>query len=181
MLNSSCFASLVNATVVVADVSDLALSSSLVSITLSLASTCDFRNRPIKEQRYQLFILRDADPHGYNIARTLAGETARMPEHSVEVIDLGFKLEEAIKLGLLTETFTRKNALPSGLKLNDLERAYFTGTPSGKSWICERVELNALRPSQRLEYAERKLKEHGATAKIIPPVPVLTQTARTEA
>ena len=135
-----------------------------------------------KEQHYQLFVLHDADPHGYNIARTLAEETARMPEHSVEVIDLGFMLEEALDMGLLTETFTRKNALPSGLRLNDIERTYFSGVPSGrKSWICERVELNALRPSQRLEYVERKLKEHGATAKVIPPVPVLTQAAREQA
>ena len=135
-----------------------------------------------KEQHYQLFVLHDADPHGYNIARTLAEETARMPEHSVEVIDLGFRLEEALELGLLTETFTRKNALPSGLKLNDAERVRFSGTPKGKkSWICQRVELNALRPSQRLEYVERKLKEHGATAKVIPPTPVLTQAAREQA
>ena len=69
-----------------------------------------------KEQHYQLFVLHDADPHGYNIARTLAEETARMPEHSVEIIDLGFKLEEALELGLLTETFTRKIALTEWLK-----------------------------------------------------------------
>lgn len=134
-----------------------------------------------KEQHYQLFVLHDADPHGYNIARTLAEETERMPEHSVEVIDLGFKLEEALEMGLLTETFTRKNALPSGLKLSARELAYFTGTRSGNSWICERVELNALRPSQRLEYVERKLKEHGATAKVIPPAHILTETAQVQA
>ncbi len=28
---------------------------------------------------YQLFVLHDADPDGYNIARTLREETARMP------------------------------------------------------------------------------------------------------
>jgi hypothetical protein len=135
-----------------------------------------------KEQSYQLFVLHDADPHGYNIARTLAEETRRMPGYSVEVIDFGFKLEEALDMGLLTESFTRKNALPSGLKLSEKERKHFEGRPAGpKSWICERVELNALRPSQRLEYVEAKLKEHGATAKVIPPASVVTEAAEDEA
>lgn len=134
-----------------------------------------------EKQSYQLFVLHDADPHGYNIARTLAEETKRMPGYSVEVIDLGFRLEEALDIGLLTETFTRKNALPSGSKLSVKEFAYFTGRPSSKSWICERVELNALRPSQRLEYVEAKLKEHGATAKVIPPAGVIAQAAQAKA
>lgn len=41
-----------------------------------------------KEQGAQLFVLHDADPHGYNIARTLREETRRMPGYQVEVIDL---------------------------------------------------------------------------------------------
>ncbi len=137
-----------------------------------------------KEQSYQLFVLHDADPHGYNIARTLAEETRRMPGYAVEVIDLGFKLEEALELGLLTEQFTRKNALPRGLKLTELEREYFEGRPSGhsgKSWVCQRVELNALRPSQRFQYVEAKLIEHGAAAKVIPPAEVITRAAKEEA
>jgi DNA topoisomerase VI subunit B len=135
-----------------------------------------------KEQNYQLFVLHDADPYGYNIARTLAEETRRMPGYSVEVIGLGFKLEEALEMGLPTETFVRKTALPRSLKLTETERKHFEGRRSGhKSWICERVELNALRPSQRLEYVEAKLNEHGATAKVIPPASVVTKAAEAEA
>lgn len=80
-----------------------------------------------------MFALHDADPHGYNIARTLAEETKRILGYPVKVIDLGFKLEEALDMGRLTETFTHKNALPSGLKLSAKEFAYFSGRPSGKS------------------------------------------------
>lgn len=135
-----------------------------------------------ENQSYQVFVLHDADPHGYNIARTLAEETRRMPGHSVEVIDLGLKLEEALELGLLTEQFTRKNALPKGLKLTPVEHDYFGGRwASGKSWSCRRVELNALTPGQRLKYVEAKLVEHGATAKVIPPIDVLRQTAEEDA
>ena len=42
-----------------------------------------------KGQHYQLFVLHDADPDGYNIARTLREETRRMPGYAVEIIDLG--------------------------------------------------------------------------------------------
>jgi len=41
-----------------------------------------------RKGQYRLFVLHDADPHGYNIARTLAEETRRMPRYSVDVTDL---------------------------------------------------------------------------------------------
>ncbi len=121
-------------------------------------------------ESHQLFVLHDADPAGYNIALTLAEETQRMPSHRVEVIDLGFKLQEALDMGLQTETFTREADLPSRLQLTDLERDYFVGKRvSEKAWRCQRVELNAMTAPQTIEYIERKLQEHGATGKVIPP------------
>jgi len=36
------------------------------------------------------------------------------------------------------------------------------------SWICKRVELNDLSSPQLVEYVEEKLREHGATEKVIP-------------
>src|SRR5262249_26914699 len=80
-----------------------------------------------RHEQYQLFVLHDADPHGYNIARTLQDETARMPGYHVDVIDLGLRLEDGLARGLQIEEFTRKKALPSGLTLTDREREYFTG------------------------------------------------------
>lgn len=136
-----------------------------------------------KGQDYQLFVLHDADPHGYNIARTLREETARMPGYSVDVVDLGLKLEEALGMDLAVEEFTRSRTLPLGLKpeLGEVERQYFEGRQVGqKSWICRRVELNAMTAPQLVEYIERKLEEAGVRGKVIPSeeeLPGLTEEA----
>jgi hypothetical protein len=47
---------------------------------------------------YQLFVLHDADPYGYNIARTLREATKRMPGYNVDVKDIGLTIEEALGL-----------------------------------------------------------------------------------
>jgi DNA topoisomerase VI subunit B len=127
-----------------------------------------------KIKDYQLFVLHDADPFGYNIARTLREETTRMPGHHAQVIDLGLKLGEALEMGLSAENFTRKKALPQGLMLTDLEREYFRGrqTPS-RSWIARRVELNALTAPDLVAFVERKLQEAGVRGKVIPADDVL--------
>lgn len=123
------------------------------------------------DRDYQLFVLHDADPHGYNIARTLREETARMPGYSVDVIDLGLGLEEALDMGLQEEEFTRKKKLPESLlpRLSETEFAYFKGRPAGpKSWICKRIELNAMTSPQLVEYIERKLEEAESRGKVVP-------------
>jgi hypothetical protein len=43
--------------------------------------------------KYQLFVIHDADPWGYNIARTLREETRRMPGYEVDVRDIGLMLQ----------------------------------------------------------------------------------------
>ena len=132
-----------------------------------------------KNQGYQLFVLHDADPYGYNIARTLREETRRMPGYQVEVIDLGLHLQEALDLGLPTEKFTRKNDLPWGLHLTEIEEEYFKGKPHGrKSWICQRVELNAFTAPALVHYIEAKLEAAGALGKVIPPEDDLVPQAR---
>src|SRR2546430_1357119 len=64
-----------------------------------------------KDQHYQIFVLHDADWHGYTIARALREETRRMPDYHVDdVIDVGLFYEEAVRavedggLGLQTES-----------------------------------------------------------------------------
>ena len=132
-----------------------------------------------KGQEYQIFVLHDADPFGYNIARTLAEETARMPGHEVQVIDLGLFLGEALDLGLSAELFTRKKAIPQGLRLDDLEEEYFEGRQAGKkSWVCRRVELNALTNPNLIAYTEAGLQKNGVRGKVIPPEPVLADRLR---
>lgn len=122
-----------------------------------------------KRTDYMLFVLHDADPFGYNIARTLREETDRMPGYHVDVVDLGLGLEEALNMGLQLEKFTRKKALPSELDLNDIERQHFEGRQTGnKVWEASRIELNAILPRDRAAYVERKLAEHNAMAKVTP-------------
>jgi hypothetical protein len=131
---------------------------------------------------YQLLVLHDADPHGYSIARTLREETARMPGYSVDVIDIGLKLEDALDMGKRPETFTRKSRLDEKTEatLTDLEREHFVGEErmdgNGKPyWIAHRVELNDLSSPQLVEYVEGKLEEHAALGKVIPPDAALVQ------
>jgi len=129
-----------------------------------------------RRERYQLFVLHDADAHGYNIARTLQEETARMPGYHVDVIDLGLQLADGLARGLQVEEFTRKKALPSGLTLTDLEREYFMGRPATeKSWIARRIELNAFTAPALVAFIEEQLEQVGVTGKVIPPSEVLAQ------
>lgn len=139
--------------------------------------------------RMKVLCFNDADPYGYNIARTLSQATGAH-RFEIEVIDAGLHLEEALAMGLATETFTRKNALPKGLKLTEVERDYFTGTPrrvigkNGKPKThyvnCRRVELNALsaNPAAFVTWVEAKLVQHGVASKLIPPKKVIEQRGR---
>jgi hypothetical protein len=77
---------------------------------------------------------------------------------------------------LWVEKFTRMKALPEGLVLTDLEKEYFEGEKaSRKSWICGRIELNALTAPALVEYIEHKLVRAGAADKVIPPGDELPQ------
>jgi DNA topoisomerase VI subunit B len=124
-----------------------------------------------KNQSYKIFVLHDADPDGYNICRTLAEETARMPGYKVDIHDMGLSIDYALSIGLPVETFVRKKALPSKLALSGIALERFTGTKvnrSEKMFKCERVELNAFTSVQIIEYIESKLIEFGITEKVIP-------------
>ncbi len=124
------------------------------------------------EGECQLFVLHDADPSGYEIARTLREETRRMPGYSVSVFDLGLRVEDALGMGLEPEEFTRQKALPAPLLdvLTEAERAFFMGRQVGsKAWIAQRVELNAMSAPQLIGYIEDRLQSAGAAGKVLPP------------
>jgi len=122
-----------------------------------------------RDQQYQVFVLHDADADGYNIARTLAEETRRMPGYQVDVIDLGLRLADARALDLEFEQFTRKKALPRDLDLTPDELATFTGVRTAKdTWVAQRVELNAMAAPQLVAHIERTLAEAGAIGKVLP-------------
>lgn len=137
---------------------------------------------------FQLFVLHDADPAGYMIAKTISENTPRMPNYSVDVIDLGLKVAQAVERELPTERFTRKNRLPDWMpdRLDEQETEWFVGHlltqpwDSNKQWEGTRVELNALGSSGLIDLIETELEVHGATAKVIPPHSNVRAAARDE-
>lgn len=144
-----------------------------------------FARAEAADTEIKLLVLHDADDAGYSIARTMAEETARMPDYRVEVIDLGLTVADAIRLGLQTEKYTRRKELHWWMpeRLTEQEMAWFGGrrlTPSWQQraqWECTRVELNALGPGL-VAYIEEGLQRHGATAKVIPPQDHITSRAK---
>jgi hypothetical protein len=131
------------------------------------SEACRMLFQSAHQGEYQLFVLHDADPWGYNIARTLREETSRMPGYKVVVEDLGLTLEHALDMRLQTEEFTRTKAIPQALELTKLEREYFVGRQAtSKSWICRRVELNALTCPELIAYIERRLGECHAIGEV---------------
>lgn len=132
---------------------------------------------------YRLFVLHDADPDGYSIARTIAEETERMPGYSVDVTDLGLTVADTVRLGIPPESFTRNKALPWWMpgRLDERETEWFGGTLISRSWEkrqweCERAELNAFTPSGLIAYIEEGLDRYGVK-KVTPPQDVLDEQA----
>jgi len=128
--------------------------------------------------------LHDADPYGYNIVRRLRDLT-RLQRSTINIIDFGMSLEEALELGLDTEEFIRDRELPQGLEFNEIERRYFEGVPCGwkkgrRLYRCQRVELNALAsdPERFIQFVERKLAQHDGATKLVPPKKVMMEQAQ---
>ncbi len=122
---------------------------------------------------YQLFCFHDADLDGYNIARVMREATRRMPGYSVEVVDLGLTVEDALEKGIDPEPFSRKKDISRALlrTLSDVAREYLYRPNRYRGGLTgERFELNAILPdTSRIEYIERKLEENGVRGKVIPP------------
>jgi hypothetical protein len=129
-----------------------------------------------KDEKYQIFVLHDADYPGYNIVRTLREETARMPVHSVELYDLGLTAAQVIEMGKEPEEYVRSSSLPAKLEplLSELEREWFVGEHiAKKSWNSKRFELDDLTAPETIALIEDRLKELGVEPKVIPPDDVL--------
>jgi hypothetical protein len=131
--------------------------------------------RADQHERYQIFVVHDADPYGYAIARALREETRRMPGYAVDIIDLGLFYEAAVDMGLGTEEFMRRKALPDNLELSPAARAAFQGRydAASKTWIATRIELNAMTNEQLVAFIEKGLQDAGAVGKVHPPAEAL--------
>jgi hypothetical protein len=104
-----------------------------------------------------------------------------MPGYSVEVVDIGLTVEDALEMGLDPEPFSRKKDISRWLRraLTDVAKEYLYRPNSyGRGLSGERFELNAILPdTRRVEYIERKLEENGVRGKVIPPDDKLTELA----
>ncbi len=137
------------------------------------------------DEQYQVFCLHDADYPGYNILRTLREATARMPEHSMEVYDIGLTVEQVIEADKTPETYTRTSKVPEKLipLLNDVEREWFLGEHLGKKgnkdiYSSNRFELDDLTAPEVIDHIERRLEELGVEPKAIPPDKVLAEQGK---
>jgi hypothetical protein len=142
------------------------------------------------DENYMIFCLHDADASGYNIYRTLCEETVRMPNHHIEVVDLGLTIQQGLDAELEAEVHHRTSAIPKKIvpRLSALELDWFTGTRDGyrkgkPAWRCRRIELNALGVPELIEFVTRRLEEElnavGLDYKITPPDEDLARAAAT--
>ena len=126
------------------------------------------------EQNMTLLSSHDADPYGYNIARTLREATETCPNHHVDVIDIGLQLDEALDMGLQTEFFYRKNAS---------RRQSHSAKPNGSISPArrfprqrqanlegreDRVNVLAKDPDRFIAWIEGKLQGLGLAKKLLP-------------
>jgi len=151
------------------------------------AEACRTLLADLHDRDMTVFVLHDGDHPGYNIARTIGAETARMPGHHVDVIDLGLTVDDAVVMGMESETYYRRSALPARLVplLSQAALDWFTGTVCDRDgygkpvrWECRRVELNAFTSPGLIAYIEDGLRGNGADGKVIPPAEVLAAEAR---
>src|SRR5215212_1891256 len=137
-----------------------------------------------QDEKMQVFVLHDADPSGYEIARTVREETARMPGYRVEVIDLGLTVQQAVDRGMVPEDFTRKKRdeklFARLAEAGDrLAFEHFQGIPrtihreAGKEktvWEgCKRFELDNMSAPETIALVEEGLRADGVLGKVIPP------------
>jgi hypothetical protein len=103
----------------------------------------------------------------------MAEETRRMPGYSVDVVDIGLTVEDAVEMGLSSEPFYRKKNISWELRmrLSEMAKEYlYQRVGYSRGIRGERFELNAILPdTARIEYIERKLEENGVRGKVIPP------------
>jgi hypothetical protein len=89
---------------------------------------------------------------------------------SIEVIDLGLTVEQALDLGLAGEPFAEDRTLGYDLvaTLNDVELEYFEERRI-------RFEINSIPVEDRIAYVEQLLEENDARPKYVPPEDVLEE------
>jgi hypothetical protein len=136
-----------------------------------------------KNERMQVFVLHDADKDGYSIARKVRDATERMPDYSVDVIDLGLTVTQAIAMGLEPEEHTRKKELDEDLAeellekeplaleyvMGEKEHVYKDGKRKPIWKRCRRFELDKMTAPEAVALIEEGLRAEGVFGKVVPP------------
>jgi hypothetical protein len=109
-----------------------------------------------------VFCLHDADAAGSMIAHTLQEATLARGRRRIEIIDLGLYPQQAIDMGLPIEDILYDRPQP----VSD----YITNQPGNwYAWLQHhRIELNALSPSELMEFLDEQIEQHGEL-KVVPP------------
>jgi len=123
-------------------------------------------------QDVPLLVLHDFDKAGFSILGTLQRDTRRYTfTHSVNVIDLGLRLEDVQKWNLQSEQYSFGKSDPDwNLRENgatDEEIAFLCAGCGGRGYHGRRVELNAFASGDLVQWVEGKLQEQGVQ-KVIP-------------
>jgi hypothetical protein len=146
------------------------ISNKGVSVTaarLLIDSICGNHNLP-------LFVLHDFDVARFMIFGTLQRDTRRYQFcNSVEVVDLGLRLEDIAGLERESAAATKTSAGILRAQLAENGAA----EPEIDILLNERVELNAMTSDALVEMIERKLNDYGIE-KVVPDDDLLAQTYR---
>lgn len=126
-----------------------------------------------------LFVVHDLDVFGFCIGARLTSTSLEAEEQNrvaytftndINSTDLGLRLADARKYGLVDERCKPPERIPGDLGCTDDEEAFLM---SGR-----RVELNAFTAPQFIEWIESKLRANGITERMVPDAEVLEQAYR---
>jgi hypothetical protein len=131
----------------------------------------------------KIFVLHDLDVSGFSIGGTLGTDSRRYTfesDLSGVIIDIGLRLEDVERMGLVAETVEVRNRVA---RCATLERHGATEdeieflAPWDADEDCRRVELNAMTSPQLVAFVEAALQRHGVT-KVVPAGEIVRQHAR---
>jgi hypothetical protein len=127
----------------------------------------------------KVFVLHDFDVAGFTIRGTLGSDSRRYTfDNTVDIVDLGLRLEDAEEMGLEAETVNVDNRLARRGTLKGYgatgEEIEFLLPEDGE---CRRIELNAMTSRQFIDFIEEKLEEHGVE-KLVPSSDTIVAHAR---
>jgi hypothetical protein len=152
--------------------------SIIYSVGYSSVAARNLLARLQKGAKYDIYVLHDADIHRYNIARTLSEATYRpyrLPDHSIEVHDLGLTIKQGCDAGLESEAFERTYALPARIvpDLTPQELEWFTGEriadKNGKPQWGSANRAERLRYPELIDFIKARLTFYKADTKVGPP------------